>query len=222
MRPRKIRQCRNHLHPVLTSLRQEIEQEPGYSVENNVLGIKVWLLPPWYYHLVLNDCGVRKCLADLIAPVPILPLRLLLVGELKGTEAERTGIQWTVGKGLLSYATFSMGDTPWTAFVHDEDWPQEIENLSRRRFKELGPDMLRGLSRSEIATLRSIYGTAVATPLAPETDKGPPVPAFGCVTAHTPRGVVLNTEEIDLCGVYMALAVPAIVEVILEHADLFS
>lgn len=218
LKPRVVKHCRNHLHPVLTDLRKEIESEAAFTISQGVLGIKVWILPPWYYRLYLNQRSFILVIADLLAPMPVPQLRLIKIGELRGGESENSGVPWVIGKGLLAHAMFSEAAAPWAGFIHDDEWPQEIEQYPRRRFKALGPDKLRGHAQRDISALRAIYGTAVAAPL---VNPGQ-FPPFGCITAHTPRGVTLTENEIDICGVYLSTTAPAVVDVILSQTTLFA
>ncbi len=210
------RRCRNYLHRILLDLRSQVENEDGFTPSPGALGLKVWILPRWYYRLVLNDCHMRKSVADLVAPVKGLGIRLRMIGEIRGWEPESSGIRWTVGKGLLSHVIFSEEARPWTGFVHDREWPEGLEKYSPLRFKTEAGDLW-GLDQEEIGTLRSIYGAAVAAPLRVKD-----LPPFGCVCAHTPSGVALSDTEIDIVGGYCALASPAIVKVVLDHTNYFS
>src|SRR5687768_12862374 len=106
LRREDVLQCRRELYHVIQSLRTEIEAHSEVKVRPGTIGIKVWVLPPWYYTLTAGDHETIRCGVDFMAHVVRWPV-LSQVGLLQGAEGSRSGTRWVVGKGLLGQAIFS-------------------------------------------------------------------------------------------------------------------
>lgn len=194
------------MHPHLEELRTYLEGKLGIAqVHANSLGIKLWVLPPSYYAYVYREAAWRLAWTDLIS-LTLNRYQLVCVGDLPGGEIRQAGkTRWTIGKGLLGEAIFTPlpGDTVF-ALIHGQEWPVDMETMSKRSFRQVARTKRRGMTQDDIVRLRSTYGSAVAVPLRiPQSQY-----AFGCITAHVPYGQELQAQQLKTCSVILTRAVP--------------
>jgi hypothetical protein len=209
-----FRECGTYLHEHLFELRADIERDlelPACDLQS--VGLKVWVLPPWYYRLLALNRRARLSLADLSAVLLGWP-RLALVGELRGRPAESSGTKWSIGKGLLSETIAHDSSKDMSVLIHARDWQEGIETLSKRDFRRLSGELRLGRKRKDFKRLRDVYGAAVSVDMIAR-DTYPP---FGCITAHTARNHELSDDQAVICGDRIVASRSTIAQAILQRS----
>ena len=78
----KIKSCRRYMAGELETLREKLLAK--LSAEGSTsMGLKVWVIPPWYHHLLERNRSGRLAIVDFCARSIGRP-RLVLVGEIDG------------------------------------------------------------------------------------------------------------------------------------------
>lgn len=201
--------------PELADLRSVIEEELAIS-RPGTLGVKAWALPPWYYRLLRRD-STRLCVGiDFVAPSITYP-RMLRVGFVQGRELGRSGVKWTLGKGLLGRATFGTPDKVY-ALIHDRDFDRGIEDRSFWQYRHLDDETRQHMKKRDFRKLSEIYGSAAAVPMCFQSD----APPIGCITVHSPKGSPLSDEQLALSGEYAAASSTVCARILVERVGYLS
>lgn len=195
----------DELNDPLLQLQQRIHDELGieFKTDGMVIGLKVWLLPPWYYRMYYRNRylaipSARLHLIDLCAALFNRP-RLISAGSMTAVGVGgRSRVGWSIGKGRLSAVLHDSegGDGKYSVLIHGRDWERGVERLHKRRFIEaLPPEVRIGRSKHDFQKLRDKYTSAMTVPLVVSSD----LPPIGCITAHTGKDRELSVKQAKDC-----------------------
>lgn len=209
---RSVREAyQDAVHPELIVVRRSISDYLEDPSLLGTLGIKIWVLPSWYFAAVVKERENILTITDWLTQSPLVRPRMLRLGELQGGEPKRSRTRWAIGKGLIGQAMY--GDNKsGCAVVRAHLWPTDISTYRRADLVKLGQETVAGRKPKDMGRLRAIYSSAVATALR----TSPTAQPFGCITAHTPAGEPLSEDGEYVCGEYLKIAAVRIAELILE------
>lgn len=198
----------DRLRPHLQMLARSIEDSPDVSLRSDEVGLKIWLLPPWYAADMADAHSQRVAWADALAVTFGAP-RVICGGELRAHGTKGTGRSWAIGKGLIGMATHEFSEEGYHSVVHNDEL-RALAEMDPTEFAGLGDEYTKRRSQADIIALCNSYGTSVAVGLRDD----PEHEAFGCVTADTPPNVELTKAEQDACGDLIVSSVPDFVDTI--------
>lgn len=201
-----IDNCRSELKDRLETLRDVIHKSPdvyGKKIQkqnHRLLGIRLWVVPPPYHRLVSQDSEVRLAALDFLGQARWCPsYKMMCAGylpmKLEPEHFTPSPVEWQVGKGNISNIalTHEWKDVTTTArvIIHDVDFPQGIESISKNSFFSLPGATRRGLSQEDFKHLRQKFGAAVFVPLVADRSSLP----IGTIAVHAPAAHPLTKDQ---------------------------
>lgn len=199
---------------VLADIRAAIGADDEVPIGEDHIGVKAWVLPPWYFRRLIAQRRGLICWVEYSANTFRHPT-MVSIGYLDCDHILSTGRPWSIGKGVIGRTVFQ--DSPETGkeqcnlFFHARDIGRH-DQLPRRKFYRLPGEVRMQLSRRDMRILKDTYGTTIACGVR----LGPSQPPFGCVTVDTPKDTVLTQDEALRCGDIMAGFVPDLVQKLLD------
>lgn len=217
----RLDECNTLLNSALNILRADIvadlnvvRSEKGIRrVGENEVGLSVWLLPPWYWRKISEPHPHWELLTDFTASLRWIAWpRLKRAAELRIPGLSRSGVRWAVKKGLLGASIHDEGPD-FKVLIHTKRWDCAIPgDPTKREFEQMHPNSTLGHTRADIRRLSVRHGTAVGFRLKREPD----AKAFGCLTAHTQRDLVLDQAEVEVVGARIVAATGGVADMILR------
>lgn len=220
---RDLESCTTLLNAPLNKLRDGIVEEINGlrsgtpAITGNEVGVSVWVLPPWYWRMLSEQHNNLERFTDFTTSLRWIGWpRLKRAGEVRLPGMPSSHVQWTAKKGLLGLAIHDRSPGV-KILVHSTQWKcASPTGPTRREFERMHPDSTLGHTRGEIRRLQARHGTAVGCELRREEDEV----AFGCLTAHTQRELVLVEEECNAVGARLVGAAPGVAKVIIGTVNL--
>lgn len=164
------------------------------GVPQDDIGIKIWVLPSFYYWTILKHHTNIRAWLDFLSSFVTWP-RMKLAADSRNFPS--AGTRWVIGKGLIGFATFERDNTLYHKVVHSVDFVRVIDGMSNRDFLEQVDAKARlGRTRKEIGNLRQSYASMAAFSIRPHHI----LPPFGCITVHTSPGNELDSEQFQKLG----------------------
>ena len=199
------------LRPILTSLRTSLEKLEEMPASESNIGLKVWLLPPWYARELRDPHSHKVALADFWSSILGRP-RVICGGELSINGAT-TGRSWAIGKGLIGMTTHRSAGKDYRVVEHSDAFLKQMSKMSRAALQALDEKaeaVRAGRTRKDIREVCNTYGTSMAFPLIYDANGI----TFGCLTLDTPSNVQLDIAAQEACGQVIVEALPGVLETI--------
>lgn len=202
---REYPQLQARMRAHLKNIRMSVEKSSEIAINGDDVGLKVWLLPPWYAAALGPTLSAKRALADFSAATFGRPT-VICAGELRATGVAGTGRSWAIGKGLIGMAMFDVAPEGFHCVVHGDELAR-FSDMTLREFRRQDEDLIHGRSRADVRALCSTYGAAVGVGLR----DSPRSPAFGCITLDVPSGTEVDRPKIEACGDLLVNAMPNVV-----------